>query len=173
MSDDDNGSGSRPAWLAALAPLQKQWAGLAWREKQLVWAAGVLVTGALVWLIGLQPALRTLRDTPRQIDALELQLQQMRRLASEAQSLRGAAPVSVAQASLSLKAATDRLGSKARLALQGERATVTFTGVGSNALRDWFSEARAGARARPLEANLARGPQGFNGTVILSLGGNP
>lgn len=175
MSDDntDKGSGSRPAWLAALAPLQKQWAGLAWREKQLVWAAGVLVTGTLVWLIGLQPALRTLRDTPRQIDALELQLQQMRRLASEAQTLRGAAPVSVAQASLSLKAATDRLGPAAKLVLQGDRATLSVTDLPSEALQAWLGEARSAARARAVEATLSRSAKGYTGNLVLAIGGTP
>jgi general secretion pathway protein M len=173
--DDNNGSGSprRSALLTALAPLSKQWAGMAWREKQLVWAAGLLIAGTLVWLVGLQPALRTLRDTPAQIDALELQLQQMRRLSAEAQALRGAAPVSVAQASLSLKAATDRLGPAAKLVLQGDRATLSVTDTPSEALQAWLGEARSAARARPVEATLSRGAKGYTGNLVLAIGGTP
>jgi general secretion pathway protein M len=43
--------------------------------------------------------------------------------------------------------------------------------VSSLQLREWLAEARAGARARPVEAQLSRGALGFNGSVVLSLGG--
>lgn len=158
---------------AALAPLRQRWSALAWREKQLLGAAAALVMCALVWLIGVQPALRTLRTAPTQIDALELQLQHMRRLAAEAQNLRGAAPVSVAQASLALKAATDRLGPGAKLLLQGDRGTLTLTDVPAPALQAWLGEARSTARARPVEATLSRGAQGYTGTLVLAIGGTP
>jgi len=171
--DNDTAGTPRHALLVALAPLHKQWAGLAWREKQLVWAAAVLLLGTALWLLGVQPALRTLRDTPTHIDALESQLQQMRRLSAEAQALRGAAPVSVAQASLSLKAATDRLGPSAKLVLQGDRATLSVTDTPSDALQAWLGEARSAARARPVEATLSRGAKGYTGNLVLAIGGTP
>ena len=34
----------------------------------------------------------------------------------------------------------------------------------------WLTEVRAGARARPVEANLTRGAEGFNGTLVVALG---
>jgi general secretion pathway protein M len=149
------------------------WQGLAARERRLLAWGGVLVGVALLWWLALQPALRTLSQAPAEHERLDAQLQQMRREAVESQQLRALPSLPADQAAVALRAATDRLGAQARLVLQGERATVTFTGVGSGALRDWFNEARAGARARPVEANLTRGPQGFNGNVILALGGNP
>ncbi len=149
------------------------WQGLAVRERRMLGWAAVLVGVALLWWVALQPAWRTLAQAPLEHERLDAQLQQMQREAAEAQQLRALPPLPADQASVALRAATDRLGSKARLVLQGERATITLTGVGSTALRDWLNEARAGARARPVEANLTRGPQGFNGSVILALGGNP
>ena len=72
-----------------------------------------------------------------------------------------------------LKAATERLGDKAKLSLQGDRAVLTLNGAGTEALRGWLAEARSGARARPLEANLLRAGTGYSGTLVLSIGGNP
>lgn len=156
-----------------LAPAAAWWEGLAARERRLLGWGAVVVAVALLWWLAVQPAWRTLAQAPAEHDRLDAQLQQMQREAAEAQQLRALPPLPADQAGEALRAATERLGAKARLVLQGERATVTFTGIGSAALRDWLGEARAGARARPVEANLARGPQGFNGTMILALGGNP
>jgi len=56
--------------------------------------------------------------------------------------------------------------------IQGERATLTLnTGVNPEALRAWLNEARSGARARPVEAQLQRGPLGYTGTIGVALGG--
>jgi general secretion pathway protein M len=155
------------------APAAVWWQRLALRERRMLGWAAVLVAAALLWWVALQPAWRTLAQAPMEHDRLDAQLQQMQREAAEAQQLRALPPLPADQAAVALRAATDRLGAKARLVLQGDRATITLTGVGSTALRDWLNEARAGARARPVEANLTRSAQGFNGSVILALGANP
>ena len=158
---------------SVLAPLQARWRALARREQLLVGVATAVVALVVVWLLAVQPAWRTLARAPAEIDTLDAQLQSMQRLAAEAQELRAAPPVTPDQAAAALKAATARLGDKARLALQGERAVLTLNGVGTGALRDWLAEARAGARARPLEANLTRASQGYSGTLVVGLGGTP
>jgi len=154
-------------------PVAAWWAGLARREQRLATLAGVVVLVGLLWAIGVQPAWRELTRAPAEHDRLDVQLQAMQRDALEAQQLRATPSLPPEQAVAALRAATERLGDKAKLTLQGERAVVNLTGVSGGALRDWLSEVRAGARARPLEANLARGPQGFNGTVIIAYGANP
>ena len=78
-----------------------------------------------------------------------------------------------AQSQAALKATTERLGDKGRLSLQGDRAVLTLTNASSGQLRDWLSEARSGARARPVEANLSRAPQGYSGSLIVALGAAP
>jgi general secretion pathway protein M len=167
----DNIDTASAASRATLAAPRAWWASLAARERTLLgvgaWALGLL----LVWLLALQPAWRTLSRAPTELDALDAQLQVMQRQAQESQTLRVAAPVSPDQASAALTAATARLGDKAKLSVQGERATLTLTGVSTTALRDWLAEARAGARARPIEANLTRAATGFSGTLVLGLGG--
>lgn len=150
-------------WWRARAPRERQAIGL---------VALVLVLFAL-WSLLVQPAWRTLSEAPVQLDRLDAQYQQMQRVAAEATALRGASRVSPTQAAAALKAATDRLGTNAKLALQGDRATLTLTGVNAEALRAWMNEARSGARARPTDAQLSRGTSGYSGTIGLTIGGAP
>jgi general secretion pathway protein M len=161
----------------ALASLRQQaatwWQARAPRERQALAAVVVVLALFLVWIIFVAPALRTVREAPAQLDRLDAQLQQMQRVATESNALRNVAPVSHAQAALALKAASDRLGDRARLTLQGDRASLALTGVDTEALRAWLLEARSGARARPVEAQLQRGPQGYSGTLSVTLGGTP
>ena len=159
----------------ALASLREQ-AGTWWRartsrERQAVALVATVLVLFVIWSLLVQPALSTVREAPAQLDRLEAQYQQMQRVAAESGALRGAARVSPAQAAVALKAATDRLGDRAKLTLQGDRATLTLTGIYPDALRAWLNEARSGARARPIEAQLQRGAQGYSGTIGVTLGG--
>lgn len=129
-------------------------------------ALGVL----LLWLLAVQPALRTLREVPAQIDAVDAQLQAMRALAAETSGLRSATPVSQAQAMAALQAATDQLGAKGKLSVQGDRATLTLNAADTESLRSWLELARTAARARPVEAQLSRGPNGYTGTLVVVFG---
>lgn len=156
-----------------LAPLRERWSRLAPRERRLVGAAAVLVGAYAVFAIGVQPAWRTLSEAPAQLDALDNDLQTMQRLAGEVRELRGTPPIGTAQSALALKAATDRVGERARLTLQGDRAVLTLDGVSTAALRSWLLEVRTGARARAVAAQLVRGPQGYTGTLTVALGGAP
>ena len=150
------------------------WQARTARERQAVVVVALVLGLFVVWSLFVQPALRTLREAPLQLDRLDAQYQQMQRIAGEAVTLRGATRVSPTQAAAALKAATDRLGANARLSMQGDRATLTLTGgVSAEALRAWLNEARSGARARPIDAQLQRGPAGYSGSLGLTLGGAP
>jgi general secretion pathway protein M len=163
-----------PAPLAAQwAALRTRWRALSARDRRLTRLALAVLGAFLLWALALQPAWRTLRDAPAQLDALDGQLQQMQSLAAEARELRAAPALGTAQSAAALQAASDRLGNKARLSLQGERAVLTLNGASGGQLRDWLAEARAGARARPIEAQLSRNAQGFSGSIVLKLGATP
>ena len=149
------------------------WRGRTPRERQAVIVVALVVVLFAIWGVFVQPALRTTREAPLQLDRLDAQYQQMQRVASEATALRGASRVSPTQATAALKAATDRLGANAKLALQGDRATLTLNGINAEALRAWLNEARSGARARPTDAQLTRGTSGYSGTIGLTIGGAP
>ena len=155
----------------AKARIGAQWATLATRERRLVLVAAAVVGADLLWGLALAPALRTLASAPAQLAAAEAQLQQMQALASEAQAQRAVAPVPMAQAQAALTAATGRLGSAAKLSLQGDRAVVTLQGINGEQLGAWLGEARAGARARVVEASLSQTTPGlYDGSMTLALG---
>ena len=96
----------------------------------------------------------------------------MQAQAAEAAQLRGVPPVPLDQAQAALTAATERLGSPAsKLSLQGERVLLTLKGVSAPQLSAWLGEARAGARARVVEATLTQtGPGTYDGSLTLALG---
>jgi general secretion pathway protein M len=164
-----------PALPAPLANLRDRaatwWRSLAPRDRRMATLAAAAVGSLVLWSIAVQPALRTLRDVPPALERLDAESRQMQMLAAESRLLRSAPPVTPAQAAAALKAAAARLGDKARLVLQGERATVTLTGIDGATLRDFLTEARGNARARPVEAQLVRGPKGYDGTLVFALGG--
>lgn len=155
----------------ALAPARQWWASLSARDRRLIALAGTVLGLFITWTLAVQPAWRTLQAAPAQRESLDAQWQAMQQLAAEAKGLRGAPPVSIDQSSAALQVATERLGDKGRLALQGERAVLTVQGASTSQLRDWLAEARSGARARPVEARLTRAAQGYSGTVVVALGG--
>jgi len=159
----------------ALATLRQQtdawWRSRARRERQALGAVTLVLVAFAVWSLLVQPALRSLRAAPEQLDRLEAQMQQVQRVAAESTALRAIAPVAATQAGIALKSAADRLGDRGRLVLQGDRATLTLSGASPEALRAFLLEARNGARARPIEAQLQRGPQGYSGTLSVALAG--
>jgi general secretion pathway protein M len=161
---------------APLADLRRRglqsWAALAPRDQRIARAGAVIVGLILLWALAVQPALRTLREVPPQIARLDAELQQMKALAAESKVLRAATPMPQAQAAAALKATVARLEGRVRLVQQGERATLTLSGVDGATLRALLAEVRASARARPIDAQLVRGPRGYDGTLILSLGGS-
>ncbi|MGS0755936.1 type II secretion system protein GspM [Roseateles sp. GG27B] len=148
-----------------------RWHMLGERERTALKLAGWALALLLGWLIAVAPGLRVLKQTPAQLEAVELQLQDMQGLALEARELRTTPTVSAAQAAQALQAASEHLGPAARLTVNGDRAVLTVTGVAAEALQAWLGEVRSAARARPLEASLQRGPQGYSGTVVLGLSG--
>jgi general secretion pathway protein M len=162
---------SASTWHTARAGARSWWAGLARRERRLVLVAAAVLGGFLLWALALAPALRTLASAPAQLAAGEALAQQMQALASEAATLRAVAPVPMAQAQAALGTATSRLGEVAKLSLQGERAVVALKGINGDQLSAWLAEARAGARARVVEASLSQTTPGlYDGSLTLALG---
>lgn len=166
-----------PAATAALLAAQAFWRSRAPRERTALLLAAAALSFTLLWLLALQPPWRTLKAAPAQFDALDTQWQTMQQLAAETRELRAAPAVNAEQVQAALRAAVDRLGDKAKLTLQGERALVSFNAVSTSALREWLQDVRSAARARPMEASLNRTPQGYSGSVVLALppgaGGTP
>ena len=147
---------------------------MAVRERRLLAAAAGLVLVALLWWVAIAPAWRVMRSAPVQLETLELQWQSMQGLSAEARELRAIPPVPLAQAQAALTAAGQRLGDKARLTIQGERAVLDLNGLGGEVMTAWLAEVRASARVRVITAQLNRLPNGaYRGKLELSIGGRP
>lgn len=151
------------------APWRARWRAMGDRERRglaiIAWVLGLF----LLWAVAIAPAWRTTRAAPAQLDQLDAQLQEMQRQANEARELRAIPPLGSNQSAAALRAASEELGAAGRLQLSGDRATLTLTGANGTQLREWLAEARSAARARPLEANLTRGPLGFSGSIVVAL----
>jgi general secretion pathway protein M len=159
------------AWTVRTEPARRWWLSLAPREQRgVVWALSAITLLVVVMAL-IRPAWHTLQEAPKQLAAVESQLQQMKQLAREAQQLRATPAVSLAQSTDALKASTDRMGAVARLNMQGAQASVTFNGVTPEALTEWLREVRTVARVRVSEAQLARTGTTYSGTVLVTLGG--
>lgn len=150
--------------------LLARYAKLDARERQMVVIIVAAVTFLIVWLALVRPAMNTLAAAPVLRAQADAQLLQMQAIANEARQLRALPPVPPTVAEQVLKSATDQLGGKAKISVQGERATLSVTGINGEDLRKWLLQARGGARARPVEANLMRAGDGYNGTLVVSIG---
>ncbi|HYF43783.1 MAG TPA: type II secretion system protein M, partial [Ramlibacter sp.] len=61
-------------------------------------------------------------------------------------------------------------GTTARMAVAGDRVTLTLAATPADALAQWLTQARVNARALPTEARLNHNPAGaWDGTLVLSL----
>ena len=148
-----------------------RWQAMQPRERSAAtWLSAALAL-LLLWLLALEPAIATLNKAPKTLEALELDLQEMQRMATEARSLRAAATIGQSQAAQTLQAATERLGAQAQLTITGDRATLVVKEIRSEGLNAWLAQARSAAHAVPIEAELNRSGSGYSGTIIVSLGG--
>jgi general secretion pathway protein M len=150
--------------------LQARYAKLDARERQMVVVIGGALAFLLVWLVLVRPAWNTLDDAPALLAQADAQLLQMQAISNEAKQLRALPPVPQSVAEQVLKSATDDLGGKGKLQLQGDHATLAVTGINGEDLRKWLLQARGGARARPTEASLTRAGDGYNGTLVVAIG---
>ena len=91
-----------------------------------------------------------------------------------AESLKALPRIGANEALKALEASVKiRLGNAGRLAVAGNRATVTLTNAGAADLAAWLQDARVNARAVPTDARLTRSgppdaPQ-WSGTLSLAL----
>jgi general secretion pathway protein M len=151
--------------------LRVRWEALAPREKTWIGGAAIAVVLALVWLALVGPALATLRSAPQQHRVLDAQLQRVRGLQLQAQSLQSQPKLNHDEAVRQLESSVkDRLGGSARVVAAGDRATVTLSSASPLALAQWLTQARVDARALPNEAHLHRNAGGlWEGTLVLTL----
>lgn len=158
--------------------------GLQPRERLAVALAATVLGAYLLWAVALAPAWRTLQAAPARHQAADAQLAEVMALAQQAQALsgqRGAQSLSRSDAVRAIEQATQQaLGAGTRLAVSGNRITVSLTAVAPDALARWLAQARLNARLLPVETRLQRSGDApdwrWSGTVVLggpALGDSP
>lgn len=165
-------AGASSSLSSALQRGQAAWAALAARERLLLGSVLALVVLAVLWWVGVSPALDTLRSAESRHRSLDAQLQTMRALAAQAGSLQALPRIKTSDSLKALDLSVrQHLGATAQLAVAGERATVTLKGASAEALAQWLVQARSNARALPMEARLSLNAArtGWDGSVVLAL----
>jgi general secretion pathway protein M len=152
------------------ALFSQRWNAFAPRERVMVGAMACALAFLVVWLVAVRPAWHVLSEAPAKRAQADAQLFEMQGMAAEARQLRALPPVPPSTAEQALKSATERLGAKGKIVVQSDKATLTLTGATGEDIRQWLAEARSGARARPIEANLTRSGEGYTGTLVVALG---
>ncbi len=161
-------------------PFKLWWTKLATREQRWISIAAWLVGLAVVWWLGLAPAIKTLRAAPAQHAAVDAQLQAMRAQAAQAKDLRGQRAISYDEALRNLEGSVKKtLGTGANLAINDTRANLSLKNVNADALAVWLNQARIDARAVPSEARITRSMPAsasstatmtsWDGTIVLNL----
>ena len=138
--------------------LAMRWGSLAPRERSLVGGAIALVAAALLWWVGISPALTQLRQAQAAAPALDAQLQLMRAQAAQAASLKAQRLLGYDESLRSLESALKTLGTGAAtggvLSVGDGRASISLRGVSGDALAQFLIQVRANARLVPSELRL-------------------
>jgi general secretion pathway protein M len=153
----------------ATSALSARWLALSERDRTLLAIAGAVLGLFLLYALAIRPAWATVRSTPNRIADMDVQIQQMQRQVVESKELRGTPRTQPQQSAAALKSATDALGATGKLAVAGDRATLTVQNATGDQIRRWLADARSNARVRALEATLTRGPSGYTGSLVVAL----
>jgi general secretion pathway protein M len=163
-------SGNVNILSSRLQPLQHWWNERPAREKPMLIGAAVLIGIALLWWIGIAPALRTLSGFETKWAAQDAQLQAMLQLQTQAQALKAGPKITTTAAAQTLQTSViQSFGGQAEIAIQSQTATLTLRGVSGEALAQWLATARTNARSVPVQAKLVRAANGWTGTLQLGL----
>ncbi len=136
--------------------LAARWVSLALRERMLVSSAAVLIFAALLWWMGISPALKQLRQAREAAPVLDAQLQLIKAQASEATTLKAQRALGYDESLRSLESSVKTLGAGASLNVSDARASITLRAVSGDALAQWLSQVRSNARLVPSELRLKK-----------------
>lgn len=135
--------------------LQAHWQKRSARERKLLWLAAAVLGLALLWPLGVAPALSTWLVANQRQAEIDLQTRQMLQLQGEARQLKTPARVQRQEAIALLESsAANLLGKDARLQVQGDVLRVSLVAAPAKGLAQWLAQAREKALALPHSARL-------------------
>ena len=150
--------------------VQGWWRQRAPREQSLLAASLALVLAALLWMLALAPALKTLRQHDARVATLQAELGRMQALEAQARQLQAQAAPGGDSAQQALQTQTSTLlGKQAELAVRIGGANATLRAVSPQALGRWLAAIRTEAHAKVVQARLQRTADGWSGSVQLTL----
>ncbi|MGV0960214.1 MAG: type II secretion system protein GspM [Limnohabitans sp.] len=138
-------------WTATLQPL---WQQRSPRERLLLSAGAAVMGLALVWRVGLAPALHTWQEAPAKQALLDQQTQQMLQLQAQAQRLKTAQALTRSEAMQWLENHLAELDPKAKLNPQADLVHISLQAAPADNLANWLTQVREQAHARPVQAQL-------------------
>lgn len=146
------------------------WEALSSRDKRMIRVAAVLLIFVLLWLLALQPAIRTIRSFESTQRTQEAKLQQMLNLQSQAQSMQNLPLVSQAAAVTALEISIEQtFGNRAEIIFNGNNATVNVRAISPEDLAKWLNNIRTNSRTVAVQARLTRTNIGWNGSFQMVL----
>ena len=158
-----------------LTAWQNRWEQLSTRERTGVRVAGGVLALALVWQIGLAPALRVWRDSPVRHAELDRQQAQLAAWQAQARSLQAKPTLTRQEAQQALAQLTRDLLPGAQLSAVADQPRVILKNVSGTGLSQWLSAIRQTAQASVIDLRLQRSPTSpetpaqWDGQITLQL----
>ena len=154
---------------------QERWQQLSVRERNGISAAAAVLVLALLWQVGLAPALKVWRDSPTRHAQLDRQQAALVALQSQARGLQAQPVLTRQEATQSLTQLTRDLLPGAQLSALADHQRVIVKGVSGASLAQWLSAIRQTAQASVIDLRLQRSPTSsetsaqWDGQITLQL----
>ena len=149
--------------------LKEYWLQASAREQVALRVAATLVLLALFWWVGLQPPLKALKNARTQAPVVRAQYEQMLQLQAQAAAMRAQVQQPVSDPKAALQDSITTLEKNARVALSGERATISFKQARPADMALWLEQVRLKAHSSVLEMHLSQAAGLWSGSVVVQL----
>jgi general secretion pathway protein M len=149
--------------------LKEYWLRASAREQVAMRIAATLVLLALFWWVGLQPPLKALKNARTQAPVVRAQYEQMLQLQAQAAAMRTQVQQPVSDPKAALQESISTIEKNARVALAGERATVSFKQARPADLALWLEQVRLKAHSSVLEMHISQAAGLWSGSVVVQL----
>ena len=161
------------ATLASLGQAgQTLWRSRSPRERLGLTLAASLIALALLWQIGLAPALRTWQEAPTRQATLDAQRERLLQLQQQAQALQALQALPRVGQEEALRwlqgPAIEALGPGAQVRVQGDQVQVQLQAASPEGLTRWLRQAREQARALPQQVQLQQAALPTAGSATTS-----
>ncbi|GAA6143295.1 type II secretion system protein GspM [Hydrogenophaga sp. 5NK40-0174] len=153
------------------AAMSAQLQGMNQRERVMVGVAAALVAGALLWVVLIAPAIRTLQSAPEQHASLDATLERMQRWAEQAEAIKSVPTGDVparGKVLAAIQGSRSTLGEGSVVTVNGDRAVVQLGPTNAQAFARWLSQMRVNARVVPVEAQIRRVGRNWTGRIELA-----